>query len=81
MGCVNPTSSADACGIIYYFTSRVDNNPSSDGENSQSKFIDREELNQLKWAPFITDFSGCDLLNAKFKKSFLNEVWKLIYNK
>lgn len=75
-GWVDTSSSPDACGIIYYFTGRVDNNPSSsDGENSQWKFIDREELNQLKWVPFITDFSGCDLSNAKFKKSFLNEVW------
>ena len=65
-----------ACGIIYYFTADVDGVPtSSDGENSEWQFIDKKYLDQVNWVPFLIDFRGCDLSGAKFKESFLHEVW------
>ena len=65
-----------ACGFIYYFTGQVDSLPtSSDGENSEWQFIDKQNLNKVDWVPFLTEFTGCDLSKAKFKKSFLHEVW------
>ena len=66
-----------ACGKIYYFTGVVNEEPiSSDGENSEWKFLDKENLDKVDWVPFLTDFTECDLSNARFKSSFLHEVWK-----
>ena len=75
-GTVDTKDHPESCGLIYYFSGEVDEIPtSSDGENSDWKFIDRENLNKINWVPFLIDFKGCDLSNAKFKKSFLHEVW------
>lgn len=77
-GFVDTKGSLDAaCGLIYYFTGEVNEDPkSSDGENSEWRFINRENLDEVDWVPFLTAFAGCDLSTAKFKKSFLHEVWK-----
>jgi|LauGreDrversion4_2_1035121.scaffolds.fasta_scaffold326068_2 8-oxo-dGTP pyrophosphatase MutT (NUDIX family) len=75
-GFVDTTGSKDACGLIYYFTGEVSEQPkSSDGENSEWQFIDKDNLDKIDWVPFLTDFNGCDLSKAKFQKSFLHEVW------
>lgn len=66
-----------ACGFIYYFTGEVNGYPkSSDGENSEWQFINKEDLDKIDWVPFLTDFTRCDLSKAKFNKSFLHEVWR-----
>jgi 8-oxo-dGTP pyrophosphatase MutT (NUDIX family) len=76
-GMIDTKGSPEACGLIYYFTGYVNEDPSeSDEENSEWKFIDKENLDKLDWVPFLTDFDKCDLSKAKFKKSFLHEVWK-----
>ena len=66
-----------ACGFIYYFTAEVNDSPkSSDGENSEWQFINKEDLDKIDWVPFLIDFTGCDLSKAEFNKSFLHEVWR-----
>jgi 8-oxo-dGTP pyrophosphatase MutT (NUDIX family) len=75
-GVVDTTGSNEACGLIYYFTGEVNEQPkSSDGENSEWQFIDKENLDKIDWVPFLINFNGCDLSEAKFQKSFLHEVW------
>jgi len=75
-GEIDTSGSPEACGKIYYFTGKVKGDPvSSDGENSGYKYIDRKSIDDMDWVPFLTDFSGCDLSRAKFKKSFLHEAW------
>jgi 8-oxo-dGTP pyrophosphatase MutT (NUDIX family) len=76
-GMIDTKGSPEACGLIYYFTGDVNEDPSaSDEENSEWEFIDKENLDKVDWVPFLTDFDKCDLSKAKFKNSFLHEVWK-----
>ena len=75
-GVVDTSGSPEACGLIYYFTGEISQNPvSSDGENSEWYFVDKSDINNIDWVPFLTHFDGCDLSKAKFQKSFLHEVW------
>jgi 8-oxo-dGTP pyrophosphatase MutT (NUDIX family) len=75
-GMIDTSGSSEACGFIYYFTGEVSQNPvSSDGENSEWHFVDKSDINNVDWVPFLIDFNGCDLSKAKFQKSFLHEVW------
>lgn len=76
-GMIDTSGSSEACGFIYYFTGEVNDSPkSSDGENSEWEFINKGDLDKIDWVPFLTDFTKCDLSNAKFSKSFLHETWK-----
>jgi 8-oxo-dGTP pyrophosphatase MutT (NUDIX family) len=76
-GMIDTKGSQEACGLIYYFTGDVNEDPfASDEENSEWEFIDKENLDKVDWVPFLTEFDGCDLSKAKFEKSFLHEVWK-----
>lgn len=75
-GMIDTSGCPEACGKIHYFTGKVKGKPvSSDGENSGYEYIDRSQIDRIDWVPFLTDFSGCDLSQAKFKKSFLHEAW------
>ena len=75
-GVIDTSGSPEACGIIHYFTGKIKGDPvASDGENSGYQYIDKNQIDDIEWVPFLTDFSGCDLGRAKFKKSFLHEAW------
>ena len=75
-GFVDTSGSKERCGLIYYYTGQVSKDPiSSDGENSDWQFVDKSDIDNIDWVPFLTDFTDCDLSSAKFKKSFLHEVW------
>lgn len=75
-GIVDTKGSDEACGLIYYFTGEVNEFPkSSDGENTDWEFVNKDDLDKFDWVPFLIDFTGCDLSGAKFKRSFLHEVW------
>ena len=74
-GKVDTSGNKEACGVIHYYTGKVTGKPTdSDNENSDYEYIDKSMLDSLNFVPFLTDFKGCDLSQAKFK-SFLYDVW------